>query len=381
MGRDRPNPMQPVRKAKVDTFGRLRYLSPAEEQRVRPALEDRDESRRDGRRRFNAWRAERGYKTLPPLGTYADHLTPIVLLALNTGLRRGELLALTWADVDLTGARLTVQGASAKSGLTRYLPLNSEAITRCGRGARARRPRIRAGCRVPRPGRRTDVLAEDGVETDCDGREAVGVHLPRFAAHLRVEAGAGRRRPEHRPRAARACRHQDDAGYAHLAPEHKAAAVAKLVARVMPRTAKSQVTLQLRLADRQRLTRIGEANLRRDGYLRRIVLAAIREGREVQESTRTSPRPFAKHKHQDPETAARVVLTAAEQAVMLNDQPADLSEWMRDHISDDRKRAAIATAAKAIATDTATLIEYVARVYVLGRPRTPGRKAPVPTNT
>ena len=64
------NPMQPIRRAKVDTLGRLRFLSPEEEQRVRAAREARDEARRDGRRRFNAWRTARGYKTLPDLGTY-----------------------------------------------------------------------------------------------------------------------------------------------------------------------------------------------------------------------------------------------------------------------------------------------------------------------
>lgn len=123
------HPMRPVRNAKIDVLGRLRYLTADEEHRLRDALEARDEQRRDGRRRFNAWRAERGYRTLPEWTGYPDHITPITLLAINTGLRRGELLALTWGDVDLVGLQLTVQGASAKTGLTRYVPLNTEAAT------------------------------------------------------------------------------------------------------------------------------------------------------------------------------------------------------------------------------------------------------------
>lgn len=122
------HPMRDVKRARVDAIGRLRYLSADEELRLRAALVARDESRRDGRHRFNVWRAARGYKVLPAAGVYPDHLTPITLLALNTGLRRGELLALTWGDVDLVGALLTVRGASAKSGLTRHIPLNTEAI-------------------------------------------------------------------------------------------------------------------------------------------------------------------------------------------------------------------------------------------------------------
>ena len=43
-------------------------------------------------------------------------------------MRRGELFALTWQSVDLQGSRITVQGATAKSGCTRHLPLNTEAL-------------------------------------------------------------------------------------------------------------------------------------------------------------------------------------------------------------------------------------------------------------
>jgi hypothetical protein len=81
------HPMRLVRRAKTDTLGRVRYLSSEEEARLRAARTTRDEARREGRRRFNAWRAARGYETLPePDERFSDHLTPIVVLALNTGL-------------------------------------------------------------------------------------------------------------------------------------------------------------------------------------------------------------------------------------------------------------------------------------------------------
>lgn len=45
-----------------------------------------------------------------------DRLEPLVTLALATGLRQGEALALTWADVDLDGAQLMVRRTLYRSG-------------------------------------------------------------------------------------------------------------------------------------------------------------------------------------------------------------------------------------------------------------------------
>jgi integrase len=123
------HPLTGLKRLKVDDDERVRFLSTAEEKHLREALVKRETRERDARDRFNVWRAQRGKPTLPVrTEEFVDRLRPLVLVALNTGLRRGELFSLRWADVDLDHAVLTVRAAASKSGDSRRVPLNAEAL-------------------------------------------------------------------------------------------------------------------------------------------------------------------------------------------------------------------------------------------------------------
>jgi integrase len=123
------SPLAGLRPLKADKTGRVRFLTAEEEGALRKALETREDGLRQARARFNAWRVARDKKPLPEReGDYLDHLRPLVMLALNTGLRRGELLGLTWGSVNFSDKILTVTAATAKSGHTRRVPLNREAL-------------------------------------------------------------------------------------------------------------------------------------------------------------------------------------------------------------------------------------------------------------
>jgi integrase len=53
------------------------------------------------------------------------HLKPILICALDTAMRRGEIFQLRWKDVDLAGGEITVRATITKSGKERSVPISS----------------------------------------------------------------------------------------------------------------------------------------------------------------------------------------------------------------------------------------------------------------
>lgn len=225
------HPIKAVKKSREDILASPRFLSEKEEIRLRECLDVREEELRLQRDRYNQWRNQRHLKPISNLRqyTFADHLKPLVLLSLNTGMRRGELFNLRWNAIDFSNELLTIHGDKAKSGKTRHIPLNSEALSilrqwkeQCG---------IDCGNAVVFPGK--DGKPLDNVNKswwsllEMAGIDDFRWHDMRhtFASNL-VMAGVDLNTVRE------LLGHSDykmTLRYAHLAPKHKANAVARLV--------------------------------------------------------------------------------------------------------------------------------------------------------
>jgi len=64
---------------------------------------------------------------LLPKGRQSKWMHPLVVIALETAMRRGEILALEWKDVDLHRRVATLQ--DTKNGERRSVPLSTKAAT------------------------------------------------------------------------------------------------------------------------------------------------------------------------------------------------------------------------------------------------------------
>ena len=121
------NPIEKLERLPEDDSDiKTRYLTKEEMARLLDALNAREKEIRRGRESHNEWLAQRGMETMPPLkdGDFADHLKPIVLLSLTTGVRRNSILSLEWRDVNFDTRRIMVRKATSKSRKQYYAPMN-----------------------------------------------------------------------------------------------------------------------------------------------------------------------------------------------------------------------------------------------------------------
>ncbi len=107
------HPLKRCKNLKLTDDIKERYLQPDEEKRLREQLE--------------LWNTKKLLQ-LPPdeNRVYGDHVMPIVLVALNTGMRKGEIFKLTWSNVSFENNMITVAGETAKSSKKRHINMNRE---------------------------------------------------------------------------------------------------------------------------------------------------------------------------------------------------------------------------------------------------------------
>lgn len=203
-----------------------RYLSKDEEKDLLKALDDREEEARQERRTANSWRKARNYPTLPDLNgsEFVDYLKPAVLLAKNTGMRKGEMLALKWSDIDLTHHFIYVRSATAKGEKHRKIPLNRTATDTMKNWKKQAHPVYVFSIENDEPLK--DLKNSWGGVVKRAGIRGFRWHDLRhdFASRLvmsGVDLNTVRELLGHSSITT-------TLRYAHLAPEHKAAAVAKL---------------------------------------------------------------------------------------------------------------------------------------------------------
>ena len=124
------HPLAKLKQLKVDSKGVIRYLAADETKRLRDALDARQDEMRADRESANTWRTYRHREPMPSLLElpFTDHLKPMVLVSLNTGMRRGELFDLKWSAVNFDTKTITVAGATTKTSDTRHIPMNKETI-------------------------------------------------------------------------------------------------------------------------------------------------------------------------------------------------------------------------------------------------------------
>ncbi|MFM0224138.1 tyrosine-type recombinase/integrase [Paraburkholderia dipogonis] len=118
---------QKIDPEETDKLGR--ELTVDEEQRLRDTLDARETAIRE----LAAAPGRRNARKLADLPgdyhTYVDHVKPAILLAINTGMRRSELLRLRWTSINWAARTLTVEPWTTKVKRRRVLPLNNEALS------------------------------------------------------------------------------------------------------------------------------------------------------------------------------------------------------------------------------------------------------------
>ncbi|HNP36483.1 MAG TPA: site-specific integrase [Woeseiaceae bacterium] len=106
------NPVSAVSRPRIDKKKTRLYLTEEELKSLSDAL--------------NSWESMALFGTTEQKRTHPTYLPYIVRVAVNTGMRRGEIMSLRWSDLDEKERIITVRGTNSKSATTRRIPISEK---------------------------------------------------------------------------------------------------------------------------------------------------------------------------------------------------------------------------------------------------------------
>lgn len=119
------NPLNGLRRlSELDSMSKTRYLSSEERSRLLVALNAREKEMREARQRTLTHSNKRYLNSLDGFA-FVDYFKPMVLVALNTGMRRNALFSLRWEDIDFQAGTIFLRADAAKSKKHMIIPMNA----------------------------------------------------------------------------------------------------------------------------------------------------------------------------------------------------------------------------------------------------------------
>ena len=125
------NPLAKLEKlSERDSEKKTRYLSDDERERLMNALDERETELRQARDSHNEWLKSRNLSEMPKLDVkgFVDHLKPIVILSIETGIRQNSVLSLEWRDINFEQRNVMVRAAEEKNEKDYFVWLNDLAF-------------------------------------------------------------------------------------------------------------------------------------------------------------------------------------------------------------------------------------------------------------
>ena len=117
-------PLATLKKAKeTDSQQKIRYLTAEERARLFEAIDEREKELRAARARSRQHSNRRYLQDLSECA-FADFFKPLIIVALNTGIRKTALFSLKWEDIDFRTETIALRAETAKSGRSSILPMN-----------------------------------------------------------------------------------------------------------------------------------------------------------------------------------------------------------------------------------------------------------------